>query len=329
MKTLIKSILVSITTIVLFFGCNSCNKQQNKECSSNITFQLNWTNDPTFTGEYLAYEKFWFLSKLNVTVKQGGIGVDPIAMIVAKKADYAVVGADKALMAIADGKPIKIVSVDLQRNPVGWIARPTLKVNNFNDLNNRDDIIVGDKAGTEVSSILSLIIKRGNLNIKPQAVSFDFGYFVSNENCVYPVYLNEEPVRAKILNNIDIIEIDPLKDENGGIKLYGNVIICHQDKLDSCKEQVDAIIDGLTKGWTFAQKNQDESVQLVNKYVQSDAAYVKEVMKRTISFATNLYGNKVPPGHMDIGAWQNTYNTLKEAGLLSKDFDLNTAIYIK
>jgi ABC-type nitrate/sulfonate/bicarbonate transport system substrate-binding protein len=180
-----------------------------------------------------------------------------------------------------------------------------------------------------VSSILSLIIKRKNLSISPQPVSFDFSYFVSNENCVYPVYLNEEPVRARILNNINIVEIDPLKEENGGIKLYGNVIVCHKDKFDSCKDQVDKIIDGLSKGWVYAQQNEDETAQIVNKYVKNDMAYVKEVVKRTVSFATNLYGNQVPAGHMDIGAWQNTYNTLKEAGLLSKDFDLKTAIYIK
>jgi NitT/TauT family transport system substrate-binding protein len=328
MKRSINLLIIVVLAVNLFSGCKGCNSK-NADCSSDITFQLNWTNDPTFTGEYLAYEKFWFIDKLKVTIKQGGIGVDPIATIVAKQSDYAVVGADKALMAIADGKPIKIISVDLQRNPVGWIARPSLKVNNFNDLNNRKDIIIGDKAGTEVSSILSLIIRRKNLSINPQPVSFDFSYFIANENCVYPVYLNEEPVRARILNDIDIVEIDPLKDENGGIKLYGNVIICHQDKLDSCKEQVDKVIEGLSKGWTYAQQNEDESAQIVNKYVKNDIAYVKEVIKRTVSFATNLYGNKVPSGHMDIGAWQNTYNTLKEADLLSKDFDLRTAIYIK
>jgi len=323
-----KSVIFILSVFVIMQSCSSGRKKSN-DCQNQVTFQLNWTNDPTFTGEYLAFEKFWFLNDLKVTMKQGGIGIDPIAMIVAGTADYAVVGADKALMAIADDKPIKIISVDLQRNPVGWIARPELKVNSFDDMKNRNNIIVGDKAGTEISAILSLIIKRKGLNIKPQSVSFDFGYFISNKDCIYPVYLNEEPVRARILNDLNVIEIDPQKEENGGIKLYGNVIICHRDKLDNCKSQVDNIIDGLVKGWKFASENPEETVQIVNKYVNQDVDYVQEAIKRTVNYATHLYGYEVPPGHMEIAIWQTTYNTLNEAGLLSKEFDLKNAIYIK
>lgn len=323
-----KSVIIILSAFVIMQSC-SLGRKKSGDCQNQVTFQLNWTNDPTFTGEYLAFEKFWFLNGLEVTIKQGGIGVDPIAMIVAGKADYAVVGADKALMAISNDQPIKIISVDLQRNPVGWIARPDLKVNNFSDMTNRNDIVVGDKAGTETSSILSLIIKRKGLNIQPQSVSFDFGYFISNANCIYPVYLNEEPVRARILNDLTVIEIDPQKDENGGVKLYGNVIICHQNKLDSCKNQVDNIIEGLIKGWKFASENPEETVQIVNKYVKQDVTYLREVIKRTVNYATHLYGYKVPPGHMELGVWQTTYNTLNEAGLLSKEFDVKNAIYIK
>lgn len=318
-----------LSSIITLVGCNGCNNSKDKNCSSNITFQLNWTNDPTFTGEYIAYEKFWATQKLNVTVKQGGIGVDPIAMVVSKTADYAVVGADRALIAIANGSPIKIISVDFQRNPVGWIARQNLKVNSFDDLDNRTDLIIGDKAGSEVSSILSLIIKRKKLNIKPQSVSYDFPYFIANEKAVYPVYLNEEPVRARVLNKIDVVEIDPSNEENGGISLYGNVIITHADKFDSCKSQIDAVVEGLSKGWAYAKQNSEDALKIVNKYVQQDEQYVREVINRTVNFVTIFKGSTVPPGHMEITAWESTYNTLKEANLISNNIDLKKVLYIK
>ncbi|MEM0354672.1 MAG: ABC transporter substrate-binding protein [Thermoplasmata archaeon] len=320
--------LIILKLILTLFGCSLENKGQ-KSCSQDIVFQLNWINDPTFTGEYLAFEKFWPSQKLNVKVLQGGLGIDPIAMVVSKKADYAVVGADKALMAISNGSPLKIISVDLQRNPVGWIARAGLKVLNFKDMEGREDIIIGDKAGSEISSILQLIIHRKRLKIKPKSVSYDFSYFISNENVIYPVYLNEEPIRARVVNKIDIIEIDPIKEENGSIKLYGNVIIAHADKLIQCKNQVDAIIDGLVKGWLFAKNNIDEATQIVNKYVKGDEEYVRGVVIKTVDFATNLYGHEVPPGHMEITAWENTYNTLKEANLILNDIDLRAVLYIR
>ncbi|GAB6283075.1 MAG: ABC transporter substrate-binding protein [Ignavibacterium sp.] len=326
MKRLFPILVLSFFVITLF---NSCSTNKKSDCSNKITLQLNWTDDPTFTGEYIAKEKYWFLNKLDVTIKQGGIGIDPISMVLSKKADYAIVGADKALIAISDNKPIKIIAVDLQRNPVGWIVRKEMKILNFDDIKNRDDIILGDKAGTEISAILSLIIKREQLKIKPKPVGFDFSYFIANPNVIYPVYLNEEPVKAELVHKIGINEIDPSLQVNGNIKLYGNVIITHKEKLDSCKNQVDNFIKGLSSGWDFAKGNKDNALSIVLKYVKNDKEYVRQTMERTINFATNMYGNPVPAGHMEYSAWENTISLLKEANLLNKEINLNDAIYIR
>ena len=283
----------------------------------NIRVQLNWINDPTFTGEYVALDKFWLKKKLNVAVNQGGLGIDPIAMIVAKKADYAVVGADKALIAISNKAPISIISIDLQRNPVGWIARPELKVTQFKDLRNRSDLILGDKAGTEVSSILRVILKRLKLNdLEPQAVSFDFSYFLARENAIYPVYLNEEPFRARILHKLNTIEIDPGSEENGAVRLYGNVIITHESTANLCSDLNHAFISGLNEGWGYAITNPKEATSIVNKYVKENEDYISESVKRTLFYATDYYGIKVPQGHMDIGSWRDTINVLKDADLI-------------
>lgn len=311
--------------LLLPMGCT----RKSSDCSNDVSLQLNWTDDPTFTGEYVAKEKFWMKEKLNVTINLGGVGIDPIAMVVSKKADYAVVGADKALITIANGAPIRIVSVDLQRNPVGWIARQDLKILTFDDISGRPNVTLGDKSGTEVSAILQLVLKRRNLDIKPKAVSFDFSYFLTNKDVVYPVYLNEEPFRATLINKLNIVEIDPSLDSNGGIKLYGNVIIAHKDRVDQCPGQVRKIVDGIRFGWQFAKNNREEALSVVSKYVKLEPAYLQKSVERTVEYATNMYGMAVPPGHMEYTAWENTVQVLKEAGLITKDIDLNQAIYLR
>lgn len=77
------------------------------------------------------------------------------------------------------------------------------------------------------------------------------------------------------------------------------------------------------------KNNNDDALLIVLKYVKNDKDYVREVMKRTIEFATNMYGKVVPPCHMEYTAWEMTIKTLQEANLLSKDIDLNNAIYLK
>lgn len=324
-----KKLLFVFVIIICSIYFNSCKSEQKPDCNNKITLQLNWTDDPTFTGEYVAKEKYWFLNKLDVTIKQGGIGIDPIAMILSKKADYAVVGADKALIAISDNKPIKIISVDLQRNPVGWIVRKELKILSFDDIKNRNDVVLGDKAGTEISAILNLIIKREQLKIIPKPVSFDFSYFIANPNVIYPVYLNEEPIKAELVHKIGINEIDPSLEINGNIRLYGNVIITHNEKLNTCKNQVNSFIKGLSDGWDFAKANKEDALNIVSKYVKNDKEYIRQTMNRSINYATNMYDRPVPAGHMEYSFWEKTVLLLKEANLLSQEINLNNAIYLR
>ena len=323
MKSIFSIIILGFFVIVA--GC----KSDTKDCSNKVTLQLNWIDDPTFTGEYLAKEKFWFADKLNVEIRQGGVGIDPIAMLTTGKADYAVIGADKALIAIANGAPLKIIAVDLQRNPVGWIARSSLKILNFDDIKGRIDVILGDKSGTEVSSILSLILKKRQLNIVPKSVSFDFAYFLYNENVIYPVYLNEEPVKATLLHGIAINEIDPALEVNGGIQLYGNVIVTTKEKTEKCPNQITTFVTGLRKGWEFANSDKNETYEIVSKYVTKvDKGYIAQTVDRTVGFATKMYGRDVPPCHMELTAWESTLAILRQSGLLDKEVDLNNALYL-
>jgi len=325
MRKIVFLFLLLFAVVILFTNCS----KSSNNCTKDLILQLNWINDPTFTGEYIAKERSWITSKLNVNIKEGGSGINPIAMLLTKKAHFAVIGADKALIAISNGTPIKIVSIDLQRNPVGWIARQELKIVSFDEIKGREDVILGDKAGTETSAILKLVLERKNMTIKPKAVSFDFSYFITKPKVIYPVYLNEEPVKATLIHNIPIVEIDPAEDRNGGIKLYGNVVITSEEFFVSCKDIVDRFIEGLADGWEYANNNKEEALKIVMRYVKSDKEYLRQTMSRTIKMATDMYGVVVPPGHMEISAWKTTIQVLKEAELLKKDVNISKAIYLR
>ena len=50
----------AVIFLVLFLSLG-CTKPEQNKCTNKVILQLNWTDDPTFTGEYVAKEKFWFL----------------------------------------------------------------------------------------------------------------------------------------------------------------------------------------------------------------------------------------------------------------------------
>jgi len=58
------------------------------------------------------------------------------------------------MVAFENGAPIRVIAVDLQRNPVGWIVRSEARVGTSRISSARDDLILGDKTGTETTAIL-------------------------------------------------------------------------------------------------------------------------------------------------------------------------------
>ena len=64
------------------------------------------------------------------------------------------------------------------------------------------------------------------------------------------------------------------------------------------------------------------------KYVKSDKEHVRQVMMRSVGFATNMYVRPVPAGHMEYSAWDATINTLREGNLLKGQVNLKEAIFL-
>jgi len=296
-----------------------------------VTLQLNWSPDPTFTGAYIASsstKNFFAHEGLTVKIQPGGFGVDPIAPVVAKKAQFAIVGADKAAIQFANGVPIRVVAVEFQRNPVGWIAKRSSGITSIPDLADNKIMSLGDKTGTETTPIMKLILKRLKLadKIKTEPVGFEISYFIKNPNVVYPVYLNEEPVTARHLG-VDIVEIDPSVPVNGGLKLYGNVIIAHRDTVMRDPALIQAFLKGLRKGWLFAKSRPDEAEKILRLQKSFDTPQMKEVLARSITFATFSDGVDVPPGHMEVAKWENTIDTLLESSLLRKKIKVKDLVW--
>lgn len=329
MKLATNFMCMAIATLGLFSGCSP--DEIIPPGNTPVVLQLNWTPDPTFSGAYIAADRgknFFAQQGLSVDIQAGGFGIDPFAPVVAKSAQFAVVGADKAAIAFSNGAPIRVVAVEFQRNPVGWIVRRSLGVNAIPDLLSRPDLILGDKIGTETTIILSLMLSKLKIEDKiiPQGVGFELAYFIQNVNVVYPVYLNQEPVTAKMMG-LDVVEIDPSKPENGGIRLYGNVIIVHEDTLNENPRLVTAFVAGLRKGWEFAAANPDAAITLLQQYTGFENKEMAEVLARSVEFATSSYGVRVPPGHMEVSQWQNTLRVLRDSGALEKDISVSDLVW--
>ncbi len=320
--------------MVFFYGCSG--KEQS---IGRISFQLNWLHDPTFAGHYM-----WAKSTNGeVLIREGGANIAPLAEVVSRRADLAVVGADIFLQKIAESLAkdedagLMVISVDFQRNPVGWIMHPdAVKNEGLTDWQNMSEselnqwlfkkaksgnLTIGDKRGTETTAVWirwSKIHDANDLVVVP--VGFDASVVLSAPKMAYPVYLNEEPFKLGDRIGRPVVIFDPAADN---VNLYGNVVVCRKEMFNRDSTRVRSIAKAISDGWQLAKDNPENAVETVMEvYTDVDKTVVKSQVDKTLDF---VFRGVSEAGYMDVepgGLWDQTINTLQEAGVLPSEFTL-------
>lgn len=323
--------IIFILAFLVLVGCSDTTPPAEPgQPSSPLSLQLNWFHDPTFAGEYAAKE----LLGDKLTIFEGGVNINPIQKLKSGLADIAVVGIDIALKAIEsdiqlNGKSeLRIVYVDFQRNPVGWIIHPAVAekygMPNVQGKRKNDwlfekflagDIRPGDKRGTETTAIWTAwrnVRKLDGVNVL--AVGFDPTIVLDAPNLAYPVYMNEEPYKLGEKIGAPVIVFDPADD---GIELYGNVLVTTVQALDTRSIEIQGFLSALSEGWIGIHENPEDALALVKSYYKdvSDNVVLAQIAKTVefVFFKTNT------PGGVDIsnaGRLEDTVTALRLAGSL-------------
>lgn len=334
-----KFLLFYLVGLVIATICLGCSKSE-EPTKAKITLQLNWLHDPTFTGEYLLAKE----PSSNLTIREGGPNIFPLAELIAGRANIAVVGADIFLQALSkdykasNNSELLCIFIDFQRNPVGWVLHPdAAKKAGLSNTDQSDQKIinrlffqkvankilqVGDKRGTETTSIWIQWRKLHNLpdDITVVPVGFDTSIVLSAPMLAYPVYLNEEPFKLTEKIGRPVVILDPAKD---GITLYGNVLVTTKKFAEAHPGAIAAFQVGLRESWKKSRNNLPLSVEEVSKFYKGTSSGVlTNQIQKTLEFV--FYVNQ-EAGFMDInrgGRWDDTLLALQQAKLVGKEIDL-------
>jgi ABC-type nitrate/sulfonate/bicarbonate transport system substrate-binding protein len=281
--------------------------------------------------------------KGQVVIREGGANIAPLAEVMSKRADVAVVGADIFLQRIAESlaggqeADLMVISVDFQRNPVGWVMHPdaakaeglssveqmTAQERNqwLFDKAQSGAVSIGDKRGTETTAVWMRWAKaHGADDVKVVPVGFDASVVLSAPKMAYPVYLNEEPFKLGARIGASIVVFDPAADN---VKLYGNVIVCRREMFEKEPERVRAIARVIAESWAAAKADPTKAVQRVmTVYTGVDEGVVQRQVEKTLEF---VFDGVSEAGSMDLlpgGRWEQTVRTLHEAGVLKAEVTL-------
>lgn len=331
----------AIVTLALFTAAIlSCSASCRKERAPRpVVLQLNWLHDPTFAGHYMWQDT----ANGQVVIREGGPNVAPLAEVLSKRADVAVVGADIFLQKIAeslargqDGE-LMVISVDFQRNPVGWVMHPdAAKAEGLSNAEgmtaqqrNRwlfekaklGSVSIGDKRGTETTAVWMRWTKvYGADGVEVVPVGFDASIVLSAPKMAYPVYLNEEPFKLAARIGKPVVSFDPAADN---VNLYGNVIVCRREMFEEDSDRVRSIAKAIAEGWATAKADPTRAVRKVmTVYTGVEEAVVRRQIEKTLEF---VFDGVSQAGSMDLesgGTWEQTVRTLQEAGVLKAEVPL-------
>jgi NitT/TauT family transport system substrate-binding protein len=318
-------ILVVVTAGLLLPRAKSVRDEDSKDSEGkehpHVSLRLNWTPDPTFAGAYMALAtRSWTDAGLEVKIKEGGINLDPMRLVIDGTDDFGIVGADRLLQACADDRNLVAVALELRDNPVGWVVRPDSGIRSFTDLAGHR---VGQKYGSETEAIWNAVVNKLNLQDKQITlvpVQFSADPFVQGVVDAFPVYVNEEP-NTLAAKGIPVTVLHPA---DAGLSLYGNVVVTTRQTIQQRPEVVRRFVIGLIRGWEAAAGEPGAvSAELIRIEPDMKNVPTQEVLVATIKLARGR-GNEQRFGWMEAERWAQSRAILSQFAGLKQDMNISS-----
>lgn len=311
--------IIQLSVVLLFCTTYLFCSTTIDEKLEKINVQLKWKHQFQFAGFYAAIEKGYYKeADLEVNLVEGKSGINFINEVTSGKANYGV-ETPQLLISRAQGIPIVVLGVIFQHSPSVLFTDKSEGLNTLEKLNNRTIML---RAGSSAEIIAML--KNEKIYDKVNIVQHTWNYYdvLNKKVSGSGAYITD---RSYIQENIEdkFYVLNPI---NYGIDFYGDCIFTSESEIENNPERVEKFINATFRGWEYALKNIDETIDLIiNKYNQSaqreNLVYEAEKMKELI------FPDLVKMGYMNPGRWQHILNTYKKLGMIDENYEIEGFLY--
>ena len=290
--------------------------------STAVSVQLKWFHQFQFAGFYAALEQGYFSQAgLNVTLIEGGPGIDPVDSVIDGAADFGI-GNSTLLVDFNNGRPVVAVAAIFQHSPFVILARRDKDLRSLSDLEGRK--LMGETRHAELLAYLALagvqIDKiqfvphtgkvKSLIEQKPGGVDATTAYISTG-----PYLATRENIPHHIFSPRDI-----------DINFYGDTLFTSRDFSQRHPDLVIAIREALIKGWQYALKYPDEIVSLIlDKYQPNKNRLALGFESQVV---TQLLANDVVDiGFMSRNRWRHIGDTFAKSGVIKESYGLDGFLF--
>ena len=318
-----KKLMVCLLALVLMLSLVGCGNTVDKAEAETVTIVLDWTPNTNHTGIFVAQAKGFFKEAgLNVEVVQPPED-GAVTLVASGKAQFGVSFQDSLAPAfVGDAKlPVTAVAAVIQHNTSGIVSRAGEGMDTPKGLE-------GKKYATwdldvEKATIRDVMKADGGnfdlVELIPSTVTDEVSALQSKSVDAIWIFYGWAGVACQVAgldtDYFAFADIDPAFD------YYTPVIIGNDGWLKDNPETAKAVVEALSKGYTYAAEHPEEAADILMEAAPELKANSELVYASQQYLAAEYIADASRWGEFDGDRWAAFFNWLNENELLEEQID--------
>ncbi len=276
-----------------------------------VSMQLKWKHQFQFAGYYAAVEQgFYRDAGLDVTIREGGPGIDVAETVASGKADFGVCNAS-VLREWTMGRRLVVLAAIFQHSPLVILVARRTDIRSVSDLRGRT---LMDSPGSD--EIAAMLTREG--------VDYDALPRVAHEGNPRDLLAGRADAMVAYSTNEPFV-FDQLgaayrifSPEAYGIDFYGDNLCASATEVEAHPDRVAAFRTASLKGWAYALAHKQATVDLILKSYSGKKS--REALLFEAEHMEMLVGrDPYRIGEQDPARWQSIAATYHKLWLLTDD----------
>jgi class 3 adenylate cyclase/ABC-type nitrate/sulfonate/bicarbonate transport system substrate-binding protein len=276
-----------------------------------VSMQLKWKHQFQFAGYYAALEQgFYRDAGLDITIREGGPGIEVAETVASGKADFGVCSAS-VLREWAMGRRLVVLAAIFQHSPAVILVARRADITSVSDLRGRT---LMDAPGSDE---IAAMLKREGVDYEalPRVDhQGDPRDLLSGRADAMVAYSTNEPFVLEQLG----AAYRTFSPAASGIDFYGDNLCTSEAEAKAHPDRVAAFRAASVKGWAYALAHKETTVDLIRK------RYSTKKSREALLFEaehTEIIVGREPSriGEQDPARWRAVAVTYRKLGFLTDD----------
>ncbi|GEM_PF-189012 len=287
-----------------------------------VTLQLRWLHQFQFVGYYAAlHQGFYREAGLEVTLKEGRPGLDPVAAVLSGQADFGI-SVSSLVIDYLKGKPVVMLGPVFQHSPNVLVAHgQDTRLVDLVKPASKIALMGGDQDVELKAMFVNEGIALNRLHFVPDAQHLDD--FISGRVAAVNAYISNEPY---ILSQYGVAHT-VLRPLTYGMDFYGDVLFTRQAVLTNKPDAVAAFRAASIRGWQYAFDHIPEMIDLILHRYNTQNKTRSHLEYEALALQNLVNPDLIAIGHSNPGRWLNIAKTYERFGLVQIDRPLDAFFY--